>query len=83
MFFFTEESADWPLDDLKVKYEVMITTAIKETYDNRTGKVRWISETEQGFAIREGSIWVVRPLNITRLSVIQALNEVYLYYCII
>lgn len=56
MFFFTEEPEAWPLEDLKVKYEVMVTTEIKETYDNRTGKVRRISETEQGFAIREGSI---------------------------
>lgn len=55
MFFFTED-ADWPLKDLEVKYEVMLTVAVKEIYDNRKGKVRRISETEQGFAIREGNI---------------------------
>ena len=56
IFFFTEESAEWPLEDLKVKYEVMLTVSIEETYDTRRGKVRWISKTEQGFAIREGNI---------------------------
>lgn len=56
MFFFSEESADWPLEDLKIKYEVMVTIAIKEIYDNRSGKVRRVTETEQGFAIREGNI---------------------------
>ena len=53
-FFFTEDT--WPLEDLAVKYEVMITKTTRMTYDDRRGKVRWLSETEQGFAIREGNI---------------------------
>ena len=56
-FFFTDDT--WPLEHLAVKYEIMITVQTNMVYDDRKGKVRWISNTVPGFATRSAG-------NITR-----------------
>lgn len=54
-FFFTED-AEWPLAELAVRYEVLTNKTIKMIYDDRKGKVRWITESEQGFATAKGNL---------------------------
>ena len=54
--FFFEEEKEWPLAELAVRYEVLTNKTIKMIYDDRKGKVRWITESEQGFATAKGNL---------------------------
>lgn len=54
IFFFEEEA--WPLEDLAVRYEIMITKGTKIEYDDRRGKIRYKSITEQGFSTKAGEM---------------------------
>lgn len=44
------------MESLAVRYEVMMPASTKMVYDDKRGKIRWISQSEVGFATAAGNI---------------------------
>lgn len=84
MFFFTE-SADWPLEDLRVKYGVLISHSAQMIYDDKRGKTRWITKNSRGFATPSGDMtteeWRKKVLAIISENGLEDLLEQIKQHC--
>ena len=85
MFFFSEESADWPLEKFRVKYGVLVSQPGQMIYDDKRGKARWISKSTRGFATPSGNMtredWRQQVLTIIKENGMEDLLEQIKQHC--